>query len=157
MCYLPSEGTHLTSLDLEDCGNEKQSQWLLPPPLNNSFGHCPLLHTALIFNPLNAELNPIRHLLALVGVRHIVHVSRIRVKWTEIRYIWLAWVCFKEKGEFLYCQVTKMHGKMEGCSIHFLTSTIDWSIRQLFTRDKVSYPRMLDGPSRACRGFGKQK
>ena len=31
-------------------------------------------------NPLNAELNPIRHLLALVGVRHIVHVSRIRVK-----------------------------------------------------------------------------
>ena len=30
-------------------------------------------------NPLNAELNPIRHLLALVGARHIVHVSRIRV------------------------------------------------------------------------------
>ena len=29
-------------------------------------------------NPLNAELNPIRHLLALVGARHIVHVSRIR-------------------------------------------------------------------------------
>ena len=32
------------------------------------------------FNPLNAELNPIRHLLALAGVRHIVHVSRLRVK-----------------------------------------------------------------------------
>ena len=31
-------------------------------------------------NPLNAELNPIRHLLALVGARHVVHVSRIRVK-----------------------------------------------------------------------------
>ena len=31
-------------------------------------------------NPSNAELNPIRHLLALVGARHIVHVSRIRVK-----------------------------------------------------------------------------
>ena len=30
-------------------------------------------------NTLNAELNPIRHLLALVGTRHIVHVSRIRV------------------------------------------------------------------------------
>ena len=26
------------------------------------------------------RLNPIRHLLALVGARHIVHVSRIRVK-----------------------------------------------------------------------------
>ena len=34
------------------------------------------------FNPLNAELNPIRHLLALVGARHIVHVSRIRVNLT---------------------------------------------------------------------------
>jgi hypothetical protein len=32
-----------------------------------------------LLNPLNAELNPIRHLLALVGARHIVHVSRIRV------------------------------------------------------------------------------
>jgi hypothetical protein len=31
-------------------------------------------------NPLNAELNPIRHLLALVGARHFVHVSRVRVK-----------------------------------------------------------------------------
>ena len=30
-------------------------------------------------NPLNVELNPIRHLLALVGARHIVHVSRVRV------------------------------------------------------------------------------
>ena len=33
-----------------------------------------------VINPLNAELNPIRHLLALVGARHIVHVSRTRVK-----------------------------------------------------------------------------
>jgi hypothetical protein len=32
-------------------------------------------------NPLNAELNPIRHLLALVGARHVVHVSRIRVNY----------------------------------------------------------------------------
>ena len=32
----------------------------------------------LFFNPLNAELNAIRHLLALVGARHIVHVSRVR-------------------------------------------------------------------------------
>ena len=28
-------------------------------------------------NPLNAELNSIRHLLASVGARHIVHVSRV--------------------------------------------------------------------------------
>jgi hypothetical protein len=32
-----------------------------------------------VFKPLNAELNPIRHLLALAGAHHFVHVSRIRV------------------------------------------------------------------------------
>ena len=37
-------------------------------------------YTAQWIKTLNAELNPIRHLLALVGARHIVHVSRIRVK-----------------------------------------------------------------------------
>ena len=36
--------------------------------------------TRVFFNPLNAELNPIRHLVALVGARHIVRVSKIRVK-----------------------------------------------------------------------------
>jgi hypothetical protein len=29
---------------------------------------------------LNTELNPICHLLALLGAHHILHVSRIRVK-----------------------------------------------------------------------------
>ena len=33
-----------------------------------------------LFNRLNAELNPICHLLALLGARHILHASRIRVK-----------------------------------------------------------------------------
>jgi hypothetical protein len=40
------------------------------------------LHTQLQlidFNPSNAELNPICHLLALLGAHHILHVSRIRV------------------------------------------------------------------------------
>jgi len=30
-------------------------------------------------NPLNAELNPTCHLLALLGAHHILHISRIRV------------------------------------------------------------------------------
>jgi hypothetical protein len=34
----------------------------------------------LILNPLNAKLNPICHLLALLGAHHILHISRIRVK-----------------------------------------------------------------------------
>jgi hypothetical protein len=35
---------------------------------------------SLHFNPLNSELNPICHLLALLEAHHILHVSRIRVK-----------------------------------------------------------------------------
>jgi hypothetical protein len=35
------------------------------------------------FNPLNAKLKPICHLLALLGAHHILHLSRIRVKNTN--------------------------------------------------------------------------
>ena len=41
----------------------------------------------LLFNPLNAELNPIRHLLALLGAHHIFHVSRVRVSF--VNYVFL--------------------------------------------------------------------
>jgi hypothetical protein len=37
-----------------------------------------------VFNTLHAKLNPICHLLALLGARHILHVSRIRVKKLQI-------------------------------------------------------------------------
>jgi len=33
-----------------------------------------------IVSPLNSELNPICHLLALLGAHHILHVSRLSVK-----------------------------------------------------------------------------
>jgi len=33
----------------------------------------------LVFNPLNAEFNPICHLLTLLEPDHILHVSKIRV------------------------------------------------------------------------------
>ena len=39
-----------------------------------------LSYASGIFNPLNAELNPICHLLALLGGATIVVVSRLRVK-----------------------------------------------------------------------------
>jgi len=39
------------------------------------------LHSSrlLSFNSSNAELNPICHLLALLGAHHILHFSRLRV------------------------------------------------------------------------------
>ena len=47
----------------------------------------------IVFNPLNAELNPICYLLALLA-HHFLHISRIRVKSLNLRllmsyiYIW---------------------------------------------------------------------
>jgi hypothetical protein len=38
-------------------------------------------------NPLNAELNPFCHLLALLGAHHFLHVSRIRVKAQRIKWL----------------------------------------------------------------------
>ena len=39
-----------------------------------------LVYKSLGVKGLKAELNPICHLLALLGAHHILHVSRIRVK-----------------------------------------------------------------------------
>jgi len=41
----------------------------------------------LLFNTLNAELNPICYLLALLGAHHFLHVSRIRVKLLTFRLL----------------------------------------------------------------------
>jgi hypothetical protein len=44
-------------------------------------GHIsPFYYCSARVNPLNAELNPIRHLLAFFGAHHTLHISRIRVK-----------------------------------------------------------------------------
>jgi len=42
-------------------------------------------HSSL--NPLNAELNPICYLLALLGAHHFLHVSRIRVESLTLRLL----------------------------------------------------------------------
>jgi len=44
-------------------------------------------------NPSDAKLNPICHLLALLGVHHILHVSRVRVREKLDVITWL------DKGE----------------------------------------------------------
>jgi len=48
---------------------------------SGELGHSPF---SVSFNPLNAELNRICHLLALFGAHPIFHVSRIRVNYVLI-------------------------------------------------------------------------
>ena len=40
----------------------------------------------VLINPLNAELNSIYHFLALLGVHHILYLSRIRVNMLQIEH-----------------------------------------------------------------------
>ena len=49
--------------------------------------HVALYSGGALFNPLNAELNPICYLLALLGAHHFLHVSRIRVKSLALRLL----------------------------------------------------------------------
>jgi len=46
-----------------------------------------LLLSLIHVNPLNAELNPICYLLALLGAHHFLHISRIRVKSLTLRLL----------------------------------------------------------------------
>jgi hypothetical protein len=64
------------------------SEWLISFPqikmrlIGNIFNYIATTEAKscdCLINPLNIELNPICHLLALLGAHHIFHVSRIRV------------------------------------------------------------------------------
>ena len=79
------------------------------------------------FNPLNAELNPIYHLLALLGAHHILHVSRVRVNMQQFYvlphtavfmcFVWISeqtaiislysinWLVCVTETECVYCAV----------------------------------------------------
>ena len=48
---------------------------------------CDVYIIEIIINPLKPELNPICYLLALLGVHHFLHVSRIRVKLLTFRLL----------------------------------------------------------------------
>jgi len=105
----------------------KTSYKLLPrTTLDQILNHTNLHHTATSyfskthFNPLNAELSPICHLLALLGAHHILHVSRIRVNITfpsmsgysnlsSLNVLWSK--CFMQSQTF-YMSVT--------CSAHLI-------------------------------------
>jgi len=66
------------------------------------------------FNPLNAKLNPICHLLALLGAHHILHISRIRVKECIPRSVKLKW-CQAYNYEVIICFVISVLVSTPSC------------------------------------------
>ena len=63
-----------------------QVLWLLASKQPQKLYDVYLILPAVVINPLNPELNPICHLLALLGAHHILHVSRIRINRTTDFY-----------------------------------------------------------------------
>ena len=87
----------------------------------------------ILVNPLNAELNPICHMLALLAAQHILHVSRIRVKKLETR------------GSRSNARRLLSLGPIEGQSVQKYTSHTRTTQRRHTPRDS----------SRQSRHFGK--
>jgi len=63
----------------------------------------------VVFNPLNTELNPICHLLALLGAQPTFHISRIRIK----ENVWEA-----GRNDFQY-----ISNKMQHYKVYYICST----------------------------------
>jgi len=57
----------------------KQTLDLIKITVNQNY----VQYNAIYCNPLNAKLNPIYHLLALLGAHHILHFNRVGVKPTK--------------------------------------------------------------------------
>ena len=74
----PTNGTHQS----HDSPPQRFQHGPVPPVIRTL--SLPSTHN---INPLNAELNPICYLLALLGAHHFLHVSRIRVKLLTFRLL----------------------------------------------------------------------
>jgi hypothetical protein len=81
-------------------------------------------------NPLNTKLNPICHLLALLGAHHILHVSRIRVKVRQGTYPLVVSVSVAHRK--LYVRQVMVFGRSAIC--HGLAVCI---AEQVARREKV--------------------
>ena len=69
-------------------GGSDVTEHTFPPPEGKSSTLVSVPSSRFLFiNPLNAELNPICCLLALLGANHFLHVSRIKVKSLTLRVL----------------------------------------------------------------------
>ena len=100
-CYSFKEQPLLVTVQLLQSFDHTNSQFSFPAKQKNiikSVNFLEIIKKKLIncmlqsnvsesINPLNAELNPICYLLALLGAHHFLHVSRIRVKSLILRLL----------------------------------------------------------------------
>jgi hypothetical protein len=94
-------------------------------------------------NPLKTQLNPICHLLALLGAHHILHVSRIRVKRHKLTLSSSDVPVFFTSPQLPINRNQSVHGKSDAVSVrrHAQTSVLSVrsSVRLHFTFPKINY------------------
>jgi hypothetical protein len=78
---------------------------------------------SFLFNPLNAELNPICHLLALLGAHHTLHVSRKRVN-----FLCSLKTCSKRKMNIIDCFIFHCHPLFELYSLRCTLKSLAWRV-----------------------------
>jgi len=84
-----------------------------------------LLRVYWLVNPLNAQLNPFCHLLALLGAHHILHVSRIRVN------------PYPTNVENIYIEHKTMHSMSTIKSTAVMCHTYCFSTAKMVTRTRL--------------------
>jgi hypothetical protein len=70
---------NIKTVDLHGSSESVRFHGTIMRKLSSHSNLCGSQQSVSFFNPLNTKLNPICHLLALVGVHHILHVSNVRV------------------------------------------------------------------------------
>jgi len=80
--YTGGRGTRVQRTDKLQQHNEEEE---IRHDSNDSVRHSKYSFQTSQYQPLNAELNPICHFLPLLGAHHILHVSRVRVKYNVAR------------------------------------------------------------------------
>ena len=125
------------------------------------------------FNPLNAELDPIRHLLALAGAHHIVHVSRIRVNDVTSTYpfpqivqdnIWHTWWSIpsycslknKNNTRHLRMQVHKSSKNLGTSSKFWMSGRQHEASSTMRTHEQYVTAQNLVTEATWCQGYGHQ-
>ena len=82
-------------------------------------------------NPLNAELNPICHLVALLGANHILHISRVRVNqlisfvFQSICFLFLA-MCSFQCNFLLKCSPMHFTASVCGMIVWLVLTAGQW-------------------------------
>ena len=104
-------------------------------------------------NPSNVELNPICHLLALLGTHHILHVSRIRANKQRRKHFNFGFGArYKLKVKCPHCNLTLSPGR--GVEVYLYSFSLTSALDGVFGQ---RHPRLLYSRERpGTHGVGPQ-